>query len=284
MKLPHIMRALRQDPWLCTEAAWRSADEIVRSRLAGGVSSLTGAELAHLVGHSAKVTWTDDGPLWESDYEVVGDVAVISGVGMLMKGASNLAKVCGACSPEDIEADFKKAIADESVNSIVFYANSPGGHVRGIPELAAKMAKWNAQKRVRVFTDGMLCSAMYYLAAGCHSIYATATADVGSIGVLMVYEDESGAYAQQGIKPVVFAGGRLKGQGTPGTSLSPEMVAHLTERTQLLYDQFTGHVSAYRKRVQPDTMQGQSFLGVQAAQNGLIDGIADNINEVIAKR
>jgi signal peptide peptidase SppA len=170
------------------------------------------------------------------------------------------------------------------VDRIVLDINSPGGHVRGVPELSRKIAAWNGQKRIRASIDGIGCSAAYYLAAGCHSIFALETSDVGSIGVVSAFVDESQAYAAAGRKVVMFTGGKLKGAGIPGTALTPEMQAHLQERTLLLYEAFKSHVSTYRKRVPADAMEGQSFLGSQAAKNGLVDGLVDNLNEVIAKR
>jgi len=274
MKLLHVIHAVRSQPWLITPGGWETVHALVESKLAQ-------AEVARLVSPAAGLRDSEGGEVYE--YQVIGNIAVIPIKGTLVKGASSLAKACGACSPEDIEDNLARALGDARVKAILLDINSPGGQVRGVPELAAKIAQANQIKRIYAYTDGLLCSAAYYLAAGCYAIYCTPTAEVGSIGVVLPYVDRSAEYEKAGVKIMVFKGGQFKGEGIEGTSLSPEFQAMLQSRVDRLYADFTAHARTYRRRVRDEDMQGQSFLGTDAASKGLVDGLVADIGGVFER-
>ena len=77
-----------------------------------------------------------------------------------------------------------------------------------------------------------------------------------------------------GIAVEVFRSGKFKGMGTPGTALTDDQKALIQAEVDLLAKTFKSAVVASRPQVTEDIMQGQSFLGMVAAQNRLVDALA----------
>jgi ClpP class serine protease len=94
--------------------------------------------------------------------------------------------------------------------------------VAGTPELAAAVASLNEDKPVYAFSSGLMASAAYWIASQARAIYATPSAQVGSIGVVQAVVDDSGALDRDGIKVEVFSVGKYKAMGAPGTSLTDD--------------------------------------------------------------
>lgn len=272
IKLPHIVNAVREQPWLITPGGWRAVNDILTSKLA----QVANAE--DFLRPMAGLRDTEGNEVYE--YQLLGNVAVIPIKGTIIKGASQLEKICGACSTEDIGDDLDRALGDPRVESIIFDIDSPGGYIQGVPELAARIAASRSKKGLYAYTDGQMCSAAYYLAAGCHGIFCTQTAIIGSIGVVAAFVDESQAYADAGFKVILFTGGEFKGEGYPGTSLSDKMKGMIQASVGSTYADFCAHVSTNRRPVKNETMQGQTFYGTEAAANSLVDDIVADIHVV----
>ena len=197
---------------------------------------------------------------------------------MLLKGATALEKGMGAVAVEDVLTDLREAVENDEVGGIFLDVDSPGGTVGGIPELGEAVAFANQVKPVRAFTDGMMCSAAYWMAAGAGDIVASRSADVGSIGVYVPWIDESEAFAMQGVHVEIIRneGADLKGMGFPGVSLSETQRAELQASVNETADEFHAHVSEYRRVTEPaDTFRGQSFTAKAAKFRGLVDDIMD---------
>lgn len=213
----------------------------------------------------------------EETMEVVEGVAVIPVSGIIGRGISGIG---GCCDTDDVMRDIEEAETRDDVKAILFDIDSPGGMVNGTPELAdriAAIAKPNA-----AFTAGDMDSAAYWLGCATSRIYATKSANVGSIGVYSAFTDLSRMADQMGIKVDVIASGKYKGAGVPGTSLSQEQRELLQRQVNDLADEFKVHVSANRDGlVDMDAMQGQSFAASAGLSEHLIDEIVGCKEDVI---
>lgn len=205
---------------------------------------------------------------------VVDGVAVIPVHGVISKGINAMDRMSGATDVDEIGAMLKAAMADESVSAVVLDVDSPGGSVSGVPELAAAVAELSKHKPVIAATESLMASAAYWISAGARAIYATPSAEVGSIGVYLPILDESGAYAAAGYKMEVLRSAEtpLKGAGIPGTALTPEQRADLQAGVDYLFSMFSGFVKSHR-RVDSEAMRGQTLFGNQAKAAGLVDSI-----------
>jgi ClpP class serine protease len=101
--------------------------------------------------------------------------------------------------------------------------DSPGGTVAGTPELAAAVSALDQKKPVYAFSSGLMASAAYWIASQARAIYATPSAQVGSIGVVQAVVDRSAAINAAGIKVEVFSVGKYKAMGAPGTPLTDDI-------------------------------------------------------------
>jgi ClpP class serine protease len=157
------------------------------------------------------------------------------------------------------------ADADPSVKSIVIHADTPGGMVGGVPELADAIA--NARKPVEVRVNGMLASAGVWAAAGADTITATRSSEIGSIGVYTVRVDTSQALADKGIKVHLVSSGGVKGAGADGR-VTAELLAEDARIVGQLRDAFVSAVSAGRGRDLSARATGQVWLAADAQRIG----------------
>lgn len=175
----------------------------------------------------------------------------------------------------EVEALLYAALQDENIGSIVLAMDSPGGTVSGVPELATLIAEISAQKPVVVHTRRLMASAAYFLAAGARAIFATPSAQVGSIGVYLPLLDISGLYEKLGLRVdlIVNEQGTHKAAGYPGTTLTDEQRAGLQMRVDHAFRVFRDHVLTHRS-VAEDALTGQVMWGSEGVEPGLIDALA----------
>ena len=102
---------------------------------------------------------------------------------------------------------------------------------------------------------------------------------MGSIGVLLPVVDRSEAYAKAGIKVEVFAAGKFKGAGVPGTSLTDDQRHWIQEGVNETWGQFKDAVRS-RRNVPNEAMEGQHFAAGAAAGHGLVSAMANTRTEV----
>ncbi len=86
-----------------------------------------------------------------------------------------------------------RPVQRDDIKAVFLDIDSPGGTVAGTPELAAAVASLNERKPVYAFSSGLMCSAAYWIASQARAIYATPSAQVGSIGVVQAVIDNSAA-------------------------------------------------------------------------------------------
>ncbi|MFO0806668.1 MAG: S49 family peptidase [Gemmataceae bacterium] len=200
-------------------------------------------------------------------------VAVIKMAGTLMKGESSF----GGTSTVQLRREIRAVAADESVSGILLAIDSPGGTSAGTADLAAEVKMASRKKPVWAHIDDLGASAAYYVASQANLIYAnTADALVGSIGTMMMIYDASGAFEKEGIKPMLFKTGPLKGAGSMGSAVSEEQAAYFQKIIDGLQEGFDAAVKSGRglSAKELDAVRtGGVFLASEAKQLRLIDGI-----------
>jgi signal peptide peptidase SppA len=211
----------------------------------------------------------------------VGSYGVIPIVGVIGKGLSPLERMTGASDLNIVSDQIDAFLADSEVQTLVFHIDSPGGVVGGVEEVARKIA--NSSKPTIAYTDGMMCSAAYWLGSSADRVISSPSADIGSIGVYMNLIDVSQAYADMGVKAVVIKSSATpyKAAGIEGTSLSQEQINYFQSEVDAIYADFTSSVKAKRKMASEDAMKGQSMSGKIASSMGLLTGLADSLSEVL---
>lgn len=205
---------------------------------------------------------------------------IIPIAGPIMKNPDIFDRVMiGAVSSSRIKDDFLASVNDPGVAKIIFYIDSPGGTVDGTQELAQTIFENRGKKPVLTFTDGMIASAAYWIASATDKIYISGnTVNIGSIGVIASHTDYSKMDEKYGIKTTEIVAGKFKNIASPNAPLSDEGKAWFQDRVDYLYSVFVGDVARNRgvkvETVLSKMADAQIFIGQQAIQAGLVDGVS----------
>lgn len=127
-------------------------------------------------------------------------VAVIPITGPIFRYANIFTEISGATSTQILATDIQAAISNPAVKSIVLDINSPGGEVTGINELAQMVFDARGKKPITAYVGGTGASAAYWIASAADSIVIDETAVLGSIGVVMGYQDTAPRDEKNGIR------------------------------------------------------------------------------------
>lgn len=227
---------------------------------------------------------TSRGESGGSSYDLRGRVALIEVSGVIHRRAGHA--LCFAWSGQDeILTAFDQAMTDPEVGAILLSFDSPGGVAAGVKELADHIAA-QTSKPVYAYADGLCASAAYWLASSTGRLYAPATATVGSIGVLQVHCDRSAANSSEGVRYTYITGGTWKASGHGDAPLSGADQAYLQGMVSQLHQIFRDDVAA-RTGVDSgrpeDWGDGQVFLAAEALKLGLISGIVNDRETLIAQ-
>ena len=212
-------------------------------------------------------------------------VAIIPVAGVIGHKVSAVSKLLGAVDTVDVIAAIELAAEDDDIDTIILDIDSPGGTVGGVPELAETVedVQRAGVKKIYAYTDSMMASAAYWMAAGANGIFAAPSAEVGSIGVYLPVMDTSKALAEKGVTVEIFKSGKYKAAGFPGVALDEEVRKHLQLEVMETYNEFAGFVKKYRAELNYEYMQGQTLTGRKAADVGMVDGTAKNLDSLLQK-
>jgi len=206
---------------------------------------------------------------------VENGVGVISITGPMLRNPDIFDRIIlGACNTGELISAVEEAVFRPDIEAIFLDIDSPGGSVNGTPELAQAVAEASKAKYVYAFSAGQMCSAAYWVASQADAIYATPSARIGSIGVILPVVDSSAAFEQAGLKVEVFAAGKFKSAGTPGTSLTDDQRVWLQSEVEETAADFHAAVLARGRKIPDEAMEGQTFSARMAMRFNLAGMVA----------
>ncbi|MEO0446614.1 MAG: S49 family peptidase, partial [Verrucomicrobiota bacterium] len=150
---------------------------------------------------------------------------------------------------------------------------TPGGLAAGPPEIATLLKRLGAEQRTVAWSDFMVASAGYYMAAACGEIYTKPTATVGSIGCMLTIVDDREYYEKQGIRFEHFSSAEGKLRGREGLSLSESDRKHFQESVDRAGASFRKFVEENRPLVTEEAFTGDHG---DAKDFGLTNGLVDD--------
>ena len=254
---------LRREPWLITPEALR-------------------AMAAKAIGFFDNRNALQDPPR-NPLLSVEDGVGIISLHGPMMRSPDLISRLLlDALDTEQAMDAVSEAAKRDDVQAIFLDMDSPGGTVNGTPELAQAVADASQKKFVHAFSGGQMCSAAYWIASQCDAIYASPSARVGSIGVILPFVDDTEALRNEGLKVEVFAAGKFKSAGMPGVSLTDEQRALLQGEVEEVAADFKSAVLARGRKIPDEAMQGQGF-SARSAQRFNLAGTVKNRAEALAR-
>lgn len=223
----------------------------------------------------------------QKPYQIINGVAVIPAMGVLAKRANMFQSVSGGTSTQVIGNMVDQAAVDPSVKAIVLDIDSPGGAVDGVQQLADKVRSVRGKKPIVTVADGQIASGGYWFGSAADEVYiADRTTVVGSIGVVYTHTDTSKQDEARGVKRTEITAGKYKRIAGQHEPLSEEGRATIQAQADHLYSVFVHDVAENRKvpvdQVLSDMADGRVFVGQQAIDAGLVDGVA-TLDETIAR-
>jgi len=214
-------------------------------------------------------------------FAVVDGIAVIEIAGTLVHRGAWIGQSSGLTSYEGIAAQLQAALGDPAIRGIALDIDSFGGEVAGAFDLADRIRAARAQKPVHAFVADHALSAAYALASQADRIILPRTGAVGSIGVVAMHSDMSGALDQKGIAVTLIHAGARKIDANPYQPLPEAVRARIAGELEDLRQLFAETVAEGRGR-RLDTQRALSteaavFRGEAAVFAGLADEVADPV-------
>lgn len=266
---PHLLAFVYGRPWAMHEATLNVVLDILGQRMAGLRASPD--EITERLAAAAR----QNGP--RSGGGRRANVAVIPVYGVITPRANMLSSSSGGSTAEDIRKDFRAALADPEVGSIVFDVDSPGGVVDGLPELTAEIMDARGRKPMTAVANTQMASGALWIASAADRIVASPSATVGSIGVIGVHQDRSAKYEREGIRHTIIRTSRYKGEAHDSEPLTDDAKKAMLDEAMHYDAMFTEDVARGRgvdpARVRAEFGQGRMMVAKKAVEVGLIDGI-----------
>ena len=207
-------------------------------------------------------------------------IAIVYAEGEIVSGNGGGGQVGSASMVEKL----KKAADDDAVKAVVLRINSPGGSALASEVMWREIELLKAKKPVIVSMGSMAASGGYYIAAPGDAIYADRTTLTGSIGVFGLFANVGPALKSNlGVTTDVVKTNAYSDVGSMFHSPSAAELAYYQKAVEDTYGTFVGHVSEGRNMTfeEVDAIgQGRVWSGVNAMENGLIDGFGGLVDAV----
>ena len=161
-------------------------------------------------------------------------------------------------------------------DEVVLRVNSPGGAAHEYGLAGAQFARLkNAAINTTACVDLVAASGGYMLACTAGRIVAAPFAILGSIGVIAGAPNVSKLLDKSGVEYVQRTAGEYKRTINILTPNTEEGLKKFEEDIQVVHDAFIEHVTSHRPHLVPsEVCTGETWLGVYAMRNGLIDEMA----------
>lgn len=195
-------------------------------------------------------------------------VAVVNLCGVVMRGMS-----WWSASWQTLIADLEFLESRPSVTAVMIVIDSAGGSAMGCQEACDVVQ--NMKKPVVAYVNGYGCSAAYRFACHCKQIFATKSAQVGSIGTSLTVRDRSKQYAEMGVEVVAATTGPFKVFGSDGLPVTQEHRQFMAERVAIEQAGFAASLTVRGLSAEQQTAvsDGRYWSAEEALQLGLIDGV-----------
>lgn len=261
--------------WAGTEQALLAYVEETKRFLASGKSADYGDNEEDVPGETPRL------------FSMQGDIGVITIAGSLVNNDSWINKYVGRTGYPEIRAALIHAASDPAVKTILLDVQSGGGHVAGVSDTADLITTIDKKvKPIHTYSDSMMASAAYWLGSNGRTVSIGKVAEVGSIGVLVVHQENSKMLAEYGITTTVIRSGKYKALGLSSEKLSELGKEVIQAQVDKIDGMFVESVAKARgvtaDKVEKDMAGGRVFLGEDAVAAGLVDSVT-NFDTLVSK-
>ena len=287
MRHPQIAARVFHTPLLAAPAKAAAFIMGFGPRIFGSDVEIRGADATPEASRRAKASLLDE--RLEDDirsgsrspYRMRDGIAVIPVTGTLIHRGAWIGQSSGETTYEGLSAQLEMARRDGMVRGVALEIDSFGGEVAGAFDLADRIRAARSVKPVHAFVADHALSAAYALASQADRIVLPRTGTVGSIGVVAMHSDMSGALDQKGIAVTLIHAGTRKVDANPYQPLPEAVRERIAGELEDLCQLFAETVAEGRGR-RLDTLQALGteaavFRGEAAVFAGLADEVADPV-------
>lgn len=204
-----------------------------------------------------------------------GQRAVISLYGPIVGRVGPMEAMSGLTGSKTFASLVRQAADDKTVDSIILDIDSPGGEAAAVDEPIAALEYAQTLKPVTAVTQGMMCSAAYWIGVTANEVIASPNSMVGSIGLIYTHEDWSKANEQAGVKVTHLVVGDKKALGNTDEPLGDDAKNEIRRLATDYYEAFVAHIAQARNRsvaaVRNEWADGRVETGRIAHQLGMVD-------------
>lgn len=208
-----------------------------------------------------------------TDTYIKGNTGVFILDGPIIPRSDFFSEISGMVSTERLTKNLQKLQSDRNVEKIIMMIDSPGGYITGVSEFSQLVKK--SEKPVTAYVYGSADSAAFWIATGARKIYVADTADLGSVGVVSTWTDNSEAMKNRGYQKIEIVSSLSPDKRVdPKTPEGQDKIRVVLDQ---LMDVFVSHVSENRsvsaETVVNDFGQGSVKIGQVAVDAGMADGV-----------
>lgn len=225
---------------------------------------------------------------------VDNNVALLSIHGVTVNTDNWWNEHAGLVSYNEIRAAALEALAlvqAGRAKEVLVDVSSPGGAVAGVKDAADALVMLRKSVRTTAYTDSVAASAGYWLyAAAGRQRFASAVAQLGSIGVILKHFEYSKYFEEEGVGATVIRSGEYKQLANEIEPLSEKAKADLQAKSDHIYGVFVDSIAELlnvsSQLVRREMADGREFIGSQAVDVGLVEEIKsfDQVYAGIVKR
>ena len=187
-------------------------------------------------------------------------------------------------SSDEVMNELAGAMGDPSIKGVILDIDSPGGSMVAGEEIATALQELG-KPSVALVRD-QAASAAYRAAIGADAIVASENSNVGSIGVIYSYLEDSVKNAKDGLAYVEISSGKYKSLGNPDMPLTADERALIQRDVDIMHANFI-HAVAARRNISESSVaklaDGSTVLGQASKDAGLIDelgGLQEALNAI----
>lgn len=245
-------------------------------------AAMTAVEMNEMARSGRSTSRADERP-----YEVIDGVAMIPVEGTLVHKSGWIGAYSGMVGYDGLATQLREAMDDSAVKAIWFDIDSPGGEVAGCFDFVDEIFacnRANGGKPIWSCINEQATSAAYAIASASDKIFMPRTGITGSIGVYLLFVDETDALSKEGLKVEFIRSGRNKARESGLEPLADDRRAKLQARVDAQRDLFARTVARNRAISIKSVMdtEGDWFGAQEALSTGLIDGVMSQV-EAFAK-
>jgi signal peptide peptidase SppA len=261
----HILAAFAREIWAIDEVKFHAIRQVLKIRASG--DRVPDEEIAAVVKAAER-------PAPRS----TGSIAILPLFGAITHRANMFSEASGGTSTQGFGKALAQVVGDPNVTAVIIEADTPGGGVSGLPELADQIYKARGSKPIIGVSNTRALSAGYWLLSQCDEIVCAPVSEVGSIGVFLWHENWAENYKMEGIQPDIIRYGEHKAEANDWEPLTDEARAYIQSQVNEVGEMFTKAVARGRgvsaERVRGEFGQGRSVMAKDAVRLGMADRIA----------